>query len=65
MRSTWFGFEGLYDANGQRVVASEEDGEFSYEAAADGTYYVAVTSGDYHSGLGDYRVSVEEQPDAL
>ena len=58
-----FDLEGLYDVNGQRV-AEGESSSLSYEAAADGTYYLAVTGGD-HSGLGHYRVSVEEQPDAI
>ena len=59
-----FVFEGLYDTSGQSVVTSDGDSEFSYEAASDGTYYVAVAAGEYY-GLGHYRVSVEEQPDAI
>ena len=59
-----FVFEGLYDSDGERVVEREAEGEFSYEAAADGTYYVAVAGGDSW-GLGHYRVTVEEQPEGI
>ena len=55
-----FILEGLYDANGNRVVA--EGASFSFLATTDGIHYVAVRSdtGAGYDAIGTYEVSVEE-----
>ena len=51
---------GLYDSDGERVAAGDHAFTFNYEAAAGGTYYVAVGE-----SVGHYRVTVEEQVDGI